>query len=737
MTSGAGTPPPQFTAHALPVGTRLGEFELRRVIGIGGFGIVYLAFDHGLEREVAIKEYMPSSMAMRTETHQVSITSPNHAETFALGLRSFVNEARLLARFDHPSLLKVHRFWEAQGTAYMVMPLLRGRTLRETRQQMLAPPGEPWLRSLLESLLGALEVLHREDVFHRDIAPDNIFIGEDGVPMLLDFGAARRVIGDRSQTLTAILKPSYAPIEQYGESAALRQGAWTDLYALGATLHFLVTQAPPLPATARLVQDDHPLAKVATGTPVPQAFLEVIDWMLAPKPTDRPQSVAELREVLRGRRRVPVRIDGPTGTIWQRAEPPAAQGGGSDQPDEPDVDVDLTVAVPMPASILQTPVARPAATGAPPSVPPSAPAPPPVTGGAISGQLSTLGSGAASAAPAGAPADLSSTPLTMSKVASPMTGSGSSRVAMPGNSDSQPVHAGTQPPVGTPVGTPAEATPAVSMPEPGPSAHAAAEGRAAGGAPGGKGLWPWLGAGMALAVAGGVAWWALHRSPSAVPGGDAAGALAASAAASAMASPETPSQGTVPPLVAPGPNATLPESPAVGPAGTPSPVATPATAAGLVPMPAQAPATSARLPRAASGTTANDVRARPVPPPLAPVGKPAVAPSKPVPGDRRPTTPGVAEPIAVPAAVAPPDPASQARPATPRDVGARPGVGRPEPAVPEPVAQRNPREQCGGRVLLALHLCLQRECVKPQYRDHDECVRVRQIDERAGRANSP
>ena len=117
-------------ANALPIGTRLGEFELRKVIGVGGFGIVYLAFDHGLEREVAIKEYMPSSLASRTAALHVSLTSPSNAETFALGLKSFVNEARLLARFDHPSLIKVHRFWEDRGTAYMVMPLHRGRPLR-------------------------------------------------------------------------------------------------------------------------------------------------------------------------------------------------------------------------------------------------------------------------------------------------------------------------------------------------------------------------------------------------------------------------------------------------------------------------------------------------------------------------------------------------------------------------------------------------------------------------------
>src|SRR5688572_3980323 len=129
MSSTLGPTTSGGQANALPKGTRLGEFEIRRVIGAGGFGIVYMAFDHGLEREVAIKEYMPSSLASRTATLHVSLTSPSNEETFKLGLRSFVNEAKLLARFDHRSLIKVHRFWEERGTAYMVMPLLRGRTL--------------------------------------------------------------------------------------------------------------------------------------------------------------------------------------------------------------------------------------------------------------------------------------------------------------------------------------------------------------------------------------------------------------------------------------------------------------------------------------------------------------------------------------------------------------------------------------------------------------------------------
>ena len=285
---------------ALPRGTRLAEFELLRVLGIGGFGIVYLALDHALEREVAIKEYMPSSLVGRSAAQQVSLLSQANAESFALGLRSFVNEARLLARFDHPALVKVHRYWEANGTAYMAMPYYTGRNLHAVRRRMDQPPHEAWLRGLLEPLLGALERLHREGVYHRDISPDNVILQPDGQPVLLDFGAARRVLGDKSMALTAILKPAYAPIEQYGEAGAVRQGPWTDLYALGATLHFLLLGRAPMPATTRMVVDEmRPLAsQQATLSSCSTAFLHLIDSMLQPRPADRPQSVAALREAL-------------------------------------------------------------------------------------------------------------------------------------------------------------------------------------------------------------------------------------------------------------------------------------------------------------------------------------------------------------------------------------------------------------------------------------------------------
>ncbi len=316
MASAAPPPPSPEAAtslhadvpSALPVGARVGEFEIRDVLGSGGFGIVYLAWDHALEREVALKEYMPGTLAGRGGDLSVSVRSQSMAETFALGLRSFVNEARMLARFDHPSLVKVYRFWEDNGTAYMVMPYYKGRTLRKVRAGMVLAPGEGACRKVLEALLSALEVLHKEGVFHRDIAPDNILIGDDGAPVLLDFGAARHVIeGGSQKALTSIMKPHFAPLEQYADQSAMRQGPWTDLYALGGTIYFLLTGREPVPAASRALHDDQPrLGELGLEECSPH-FLATIDWMMAIRPPERPQSVHMLRDVLEGRITVPGR----------------------------------------------------------------------------------------------------------------------------------------------------------------------------------------------------------------------------------------------------------------------------------------------------------------------------------------------------------------------------------------------------------------------------------------------
>ena len=295
--------PEEDMGSGLPVGTRLGEFEITSLLGEGGFGIVYLAHDHSLQRRVALKEYMPSSLAARSGGSQVQVKSARHRETFAAGLKSFINEARLLASFDHPSLVKVYRFWEANGTAYMVMPYYEGQTLRDVLRAMPRPPDEQWLRTLLLPLTEALGVIHAEQCYHRDIAPDNVMMlagANPGAlkPLLLDFGAARRVIGDMTQALTVILKPGYAPVEQYAEIPGMKQGAWTDVYALAAVVYFAIMGKTPPPSVGRLLKDNYqPLVEAAAGR-YSERFLAAIDRALAVRPEERTQSVGELRSDL-------------------------------------------------------------------------------------------------------------------------------------------------------------------------------------------------------------------------------------------------------------------------------------------------------------------------------------------------------------------------------------------------------------------------------------------------------
>lgn len=286
---------------ALPNGTMLAEFEIMGLLGVGGFGMVYQAYDHSLQRTVAIKEYMPSAIVGRAAGLSLTMRSSVDQSTFSAGLASFVAEARLLARFDHPSLVKVYRFWEANNTAYMVMPLYVGMTLKQARSQMQSPPPEAWLRQVLWSVLEALKVLHENNTLHRDVSPDNIFLQDVGPPVLLDLGSARRAVLDTGQKYTAVLKVNYAPIEQYADSVDLVQGPWTDLYSTAAVIHGCLCNEPPLPATFRVLLDRMPkMASVATTVKehfrqsYSEEFVAAIDHALSIQPDARPQNVDAL-----------------------------------------------------------------------------------------------------------------------------------------------------------------------------------------------------------------------------------------------------------------------------------------------------------------------------------------------------------------------------------------------------------------------------------------------------------
>jgi hypothetical protein len=644
--------PPDHPPNALPAGTRLGEFELRRVIGVGGFGIVYLALDHALQREVAVKEYMPAALAGRTETLHVSLRSQSDAETFALGLKSFVNEARLLARFELPSLVRVFRFWEANGTAYMAMPVVRGQTLKALRSASREAPDEDMLRTLLAPLLDTLEALHAEGVYHRDIAPDNIVIEAGGRPVLLDLGAARRVIGDKTQTLTAILKPAYAPIEQYAEAGSLKQGPWTDLYALGATLHYLMLGKPPAPATTRTIQDEQaPLAGMALPGISP-GFAQIVDWMLAPRPADRPQNAAMLRDALAGR-------IAPVQRTAQLAAPPAA---------------------------WERTQIMPGATG---------------TGGNGWGQST----GGAAAGVAGVARAAVTQPL-------PRAGAGAA-----------------------PVPAPAAAAPGAVAHTPAPTAAAGA------GRGGRRAVVPALMAVALAAVAGGGWWWSQQGGASAsasaitIPAvttpGVAMGSLPA--ARDDDVPPAPTSAGAVvgdgfarPPGASTGGLAS--ETPASPPGSTPDGsrvnerVSERETARDL-------PRETARQPSSPPAAAQGAARPAAVQAPAAGLARGAAAVAGPV---AQPAgAAGAGAPSSAPV-LAPPDSAGPSI-AAPTGAAPRPAAVAQPATGPAPAAIPSPSESCGRRYLIALNRCMERECARPELRQHPQCLAWR--DEHDRRTN--
>lgn len=289
--------PSQQNFNQLPIGSTLGDFTITGIVGEGGFGIVYLAYEAALDRVVAIKEYLPSSIAGRTGNQSVMVRSQLNTNAYASGLKNFLREAQMLAKFSHAALVEVHRVWEQNATAYMAMRYYEGKTLREWRL-VNEDFDENRIRRLLEPVFDALSLLHAQNVIHRDVSPDNILMRGSGTPVLLDLGAARLVIGGMTQALTTILKPGYAPIEQYVDDGTMPQGPWTDVYGLGAVLYYILTGVAPPQAVARMIND--PLRNIANvvRVPVPEAFLEAVVKSLAVRPENRFQSVDDLRDAL-------------------------------------------------------------------------------------------------------------------------------------------------------------------------------------------------------------------------------------------------------------------------------------------------------------------------------------------------------------------------------------------------------------------------------------------------------
>ena len=294
---------PSESRLALPAGTVLQEYRVDWTLGIGGFGITYLAVDTNLEMQVAIKEYFPSDLVMRETSGKVRVKQPEDEAAFLEGRDKFLIECRTLAKFNHPNVVKVSRFFQMNDTAYMVMNYESGASYKD----WLAKRGkieEAQLLKMFLPLIDGLEVVHKAGFLHRDIKPANIFVRLDDSLVLLDFGAARHAIGSKSRSLTTIVTPGYAPFEQYHSHG--KQGPWTDLYALGGVLYWTATGNKPAEAPARIKTDAMPPAsRVAAGRFSP-SILTAIDWALLPDEGKRPKSTEEFKKALTAPVPVPV-----------------------------------------------------------------------------------------------------------------------------------------------------------------------------------------------------------------------------------------------------------------------------------------------------------------------------------------------------------------------------------------------------------------------------------------------
>ena len=276
-------------------GTRLDGLEIERLLGAGGFGVTYLARHERLNAWRAVKEYLPRDWGTRRQDGTIGPRTGGDADDYQWGLERFLEEARILARFDHRHLVRVHDVFEARGTAYMVTEYVEGRTLAAEAAEA-GPLPEARVREVLAALTDGLAEVHAAGLLHRDIKPGNVMVRPDGTPVLIDFGAARQATGRRSRSMTAVLTPGYAPIEQY--SARGHQGPWTDIYALGALAYWALSGEVPEDATERVGADRVPPTAEAARGRVSARLAAAVDAAVAVDKADRPQSLEEWRGLL-------------------------------------------------------------------------------------------------------------------------------------------------------------------------------------------------------------------------------------------------------------------------------------------------------------------------------------------------------------------------------------------------------------------------------------------------------
>jgi serine/threonine protein kinase len=282
----------------LPEGTQLENYRVLRVLASGGFSFVYLAHDEH-EQPVAIKEYLPSTLALRTNGASSPKVPEENAATFRYGMKCFFEEGRALAGLSHPNVVRVLNFFRANDTVYLVMRYERGRTLQRHIQKRSGALPEDWIRKTFAELLNGLREVHSNKLLHLDIKPGNIYVRNDGTPLLIDFGAARQTLSaEQGSQLPPTYTPGFASPEQHAGREGL--GPWSDIYSVGATLYACLSGTQPIPASQRVEKDTLVPARRQWAGKYTAELLDTVDWCMRLDHMERPQSVFALQKALLG-----------------------------------------------------------------------------------------------------------------------------------------------------------------------------------------------------------------------------------------------------------------------------------------------------------------------------------------------------------------------------------------------------------------------------------------------------
>ncbi len=285
----------QQANQPLPNGHQLEEYTIDRQLSLGGFSIVYLATDKE-GRQVAIKEYLPNSLALRGKGDIKPVISADHLGAFRYGMKCFFEEGRALARLSHPNVIRVLNFFRANETVYMVMEYEHGRTLQEYIQKHQGHMSERFIRGVFTRMLNGLREVHSHKLLHLDLKPSNIYLRSDSTPVLIDFGAARQTLSTDQPMLKPMYTPGFASPEHYGTRKDL--GPWSDIYSVGASMYACLAGNAPQSADERLKKDTLVPAMMRWDGQFSDRLLEIIDWCLNLNHLYRPQSVFALQKAL-------------------------------------------------------------------------------------------------------------------------------------------------------------------------------------------------------------------------------------------------------------------------------------------------------------------------------------------------------------------------------------------------------------------------------------------------------